>query len=197
MEHTLLVFADYACPYCYLAESALGRLRDETPVAVDLAAFELRPAGTVLPSVTEAWMREAWRRTVEPLAEELGVTMEYPRLTTRTRKAHEAVAYARDHGAGTALHEAVYRAYWRDGRDIGRIDVLMELGREAGLDPAGVKVALDIDQWTARVERDQALAAQLGLRGVPAYVLGGGQEVRVGLQHYDELRDWVMKSHDV
>jgi predicted DsbA family dithiol-disulfide isomerase len=202
-DTTLLVFADYVCPFCHLAESVLERVAGETGVEHVSAAFELRPAGTVLPSVDEPWMRAAWSRTVEPLARELGVEMTYPRVVTRTRKAHEAAAYATAHDAGPAMRRAIYRAYWRDGRDIGRIDVLMELARDVGLEPAGMKVALDIDQWTERVERDVALAAQLGVRGVPAYLLtrspaaGPETELRTGLQRYEELLEWMMVGDDV
>jgi predicted DsbA family dithiol-disulfide isomerase len=215
VDRRLVVFADYACPFCYLAESALQQLRAEG-VTVEAGAFELRPPGTPLPSPDEQWMRTGWQRSVEPLARELGVAMRYPAFSTRTRKAHEAVAFAREQGAMLELHQAVYRAYWEDARDIGRIDVLVEIGAGVGLDRGALRVALDIDQWTERVVGDAQRAGRLGLRGVPAYVLAGddgtatavadgagnevntgvAQRVRIGLQRYDELRVW-MADHDV
>jgi predicted DsbA family dithiol-disulfide isomerase len=205
----LVVFADYVCPFCYLAESVVARLRADGLVPIDGAAVELRPAGTGLPSPEVGWMRESWVRDVEPLAEELGVRMQYPQLMTRTRKAHEAVAYAREHGRFEVMHEAVYRAYWQEGRDIGRIDVLVEIGAEVGLDAAGLRVELDIDKWSERVDQDMAWAALRGVTGVPAYLLhertdeplpAQGGIVRAGLQRYDELRAWVelddVRAHD-
>jgi predicted DsbA family dithiol-disulfide isomerase len=202
-ERTLVIFADYACPFCYLAESVVARLRAEALLPVRGAAVELRPAGTGLPSPEAPAIREAWARTVEPLAEELGVSMRYPAFMTRTRKAHEAVAFARDRGRFEAMHDAVYRAYWQDGRDIGRIDVLMEIGGEAGLDPMELRVELDIDKWAERVEQDGAWAALAGITAVPAYLLteaaaagtaAGPGELRAGLQRYDELRAWVVQD---
>jgi predicted DsbA family dithiol-disulfide isomerase len=220
-DRRLVVFADYVCPFCYLAENVLQRLRAEGTM-VEPAAFELRPPGTPLPSPDEPWLREGWRRSVEPLARELGVTMQYPALSTRTRKAHEAVAFAGGNGVMLEMHQAVYQAYWQDGRDIGRIDVLVEIGADVGLDRGALRVALDIDQWTERVRQDGERAARLALGGVPAYVLAGGsnvpagndrtaapadgaadeantdvaQRVRIGLLRYDELRAW-MADHDV
>jgi predicted DsbA family dithiol-disulfide isomerase len=204
-DRSLVVFGDYVCPFCFLAESGVARLRSEHGVRVESAAFELRPPGTPLPAPDERWMRDAWAGTVEPLARELGVTMRYPAFTTRTRKAHEAVAFARSQAAAEPMHEAVYRAYWQDGRDIGRIDVLTEIAGEVGLDRGGLRVALDIDQWTERVLQDTAWAAQLRLAGVPAYLLRGSggdedpalpvaAEVRTGLQRYDDLRAWVVRD---
>jgi predicted DsbA family dithiol-disulfide isomerase len=200
LSRRLVVFADYVCPFCYLAESVLARLRADGIVPIDGCAVELRPAGTGLPSPEVGWMRESWERDVLPLAAELGVEMQYPTLMTRTRKAHEAVAYARGHGRFDAMHEAVYRAYWQEGRDIGRIDVLTEIGAEVGLDAAGLRVELDIDKWSERVDQDMAWAALRGVTGVPAYLLhevageampAQGGILRSGLQRYDELRAWV------
>jgi predicted DsbA family dithiol-disulfide isomerase len=202
-KRRLVVFGDYVCPFCYLAESEVARLRADQVVDIEAAAVELRPAGTGLPSPEVAWMREAWQHDVEPLAARLGVEMRYPTRVTRTRKAHEAVAFARERGSFEAMHEAVYRAYWRDGRDIGRIDVLMEVGAEVGLDPMELRVELDIDKWAERVDRDIAWAAVAGVTGVPAYLLyvpdAAGQptqggELHAGMQRYDELKAWVARN---
>lgn len=209
------MYSDYVSPSCYLADAEVGRLLREPGMRVDAAAFELRPPGTGPLSMDDPGMRQRWA-DIEPLAQQLGVRMQYPRFMTRTRKAHEAVAWARERGADRTLHEAVFRAYWQEGRDIGRIDVLMQLAGELGLDAMGLKVALDIDQYTGRVERDEAAAALLRLRDVPAYVLvasapgetGAGEEqddgrdglavaVRMGLQRFMELRDWVAGDNDV
>jgi len=192
MDKLLLVFADYVCPYCYLSDLGLGRLRREN-VDMEVGAYELWPPDAALPSGREAWMVEGWERSVAAIAREVGVAVERATLMTRTRKAHEAVAYARSIGARDAMHEAVYHAYWQERRDIGRIDVLVDIAGALGLDRTDMKVALDIDQWTARVEQDLAATAHLEVGGVPAYlrVRDGQGELRVGMQRYDELRDWV------
>jgi predicted DsbA family dithiol-disulfide isomerase len=198
VDSRLIVFADYTCPYCFLAESELVRLRADG-IVVEPAAFELRPPGAPLPADDDARVRAAHTRAAAAGAA-LGRRLPQPRPPVRTRKAHEAVAYARGAGAEIRLHEALYRAYWDAGRDIGRIDVLSEIGAEQGLDTGSVRVSLDIDQWTAFVEGQEAWAAQLGIRAVPAYVLAAGDDVlgvRVGLQRYTELRDWIMVNDDV
>jgi predicted DsbA family dithiol-disulfide isomerase len=201
----LVLFADYVCPFCFLAEAAVARLRESAGMAVTGAAFELRPSGTPLPDVEAQWLRDAWTRSVEPLAAQRGVSLQRPSLMTRTRKAHEAAAYARSEDRWAAMHTAIYAAYWQEGRDIGRIDVLVDIGRDVGLDASGLRVALDIDQWTARVEQDEAWAAQLRLGGVPAYVLtaagdggtGVAADIRIGLQQYEELKAWVERDNDI
>lgn len=204
-EKRLILFGDYVCPYCFFAEVGAARLREEGVVRVEGAAFELRPAGTPLPAVEDRWSRDVWTRTIAPLADGLGVVLKRPTLMTRTRKAHEAAAYARSEGRYDGMHAALYAAFWQEGRDIGRIDVLAEIGREVGLDASGLRVALDIDQQTARVEEDEAWAARLGLGAVPAWVMtndgaagtGVAADVLVGLQRYEELKAWVERDNDI
>ena len=192
-EKRLIVVADYTCPWCYLAYTGAARLGVEG-VSADGAAFELRPPGSPL----EADRDDAWWRAVELEAERLGVPIRRPALMTRTRKAHEAAAFARSEGRFAAMHGAIFDAYWQGGLDIGRIDVLVSIGRAAGLDAGRLRVALDIDQWTDRVQQDEAWSARLGLAGVPAYVLTDGTgvaaDIRVGLREHDELKAWV--EHD-
>jgi predicted DsbA family dithiol-disulfide isomerase len=204
-EKRLVLFGDYVCPYSFFAEVGAVRLREEGTVQVEGAAFELRPAGTPLPAAETQWPDDTWTRTIEPLADGVGVVLKRPTLVVRTRKAHEAAAYARSEGRYAAMHAALYAAYWQEGRDIGRIDVLSEIGREVGLDASGLRVALDIDQQTARVEQDEAWAARLGLDAVPAWVMtndgadgtGVAAGILVGLQRYEELKAWVERDNDI
>jgi predicted DsbA family dithiol-disulfide isomerase len=189
----LLVFGDYVCPFCYLAEAGIDRLRQDGD-AVEAGAYELWPSGTALPSADARWMREGWEQVVAPLAAELGVRMDYPAIVTRTRKAHEAAAFARAEGALVPMQQALYAAYWQQGRDIGRIDVLTDIAGEIGLDRGATRVALDIDSWSERVAQDRALAVKLRLSGVPAYVDTARGAVHVGLQRYHELRTWVTQD---
>jgi predicted DsbA family dithiol-disulfide isomerase len=164
----LVVFADYACPFCYLAEVALAQLAaDGCPI--ERRALELRPSPAPLPDLRAQRYRAGWEAAVQPLADRLGLEMRFPPRPVRTRKAHEAAAFARSRDRLEALHVAIYRGYFVEGRDIGRIDVLVAIGAEVGLDPVELKVELDVDRWTAQVEQDEAEAARLGITAVPAF----------------------------
>ncbi|HEX6133627.1 MAG TPA: DsbA family protein [Longimicrobiales bacterium] len=204
-EERLIVFADYVSPLCCLADHVVRRFRQKRGVRVDGAAFELRPPGTPLADPGAPGRIDEWQRHVAPLAGELGVELKPPAVATRTRKAHEAAAYARSVGRFDAMHGAILGAYWEAGADIGRIDVLVEIGRGIGLDATGLRVALDIDQWTERVEADEAWAAQLGVQGVPAYVRAAtgadgttvAADIGTGLRQLDELEAWWERKHDI
>lgn len=188
----VVVFSDFTCPFSHVTEAALRRLHGEGLAAPRYAAFELYPAPAPLPAAPD----EGDLALARPLADELGVALAPPAVTPRTRKAHEAAKAADAHGAGPAMREAIFAAHFRDGRDIGRIDVLVELGAALGLDATELKVVLDVDRFGAAVSADRALAARLGIAAVPALVVGGGAgaELVVGAQPYAVLRELLERK---
>ena len=182
----VLVFTDFTSPFCHVTEAALRRLEREGLAAPRYAAFELHPAGAPLPAAPPADEVEAAR----PLADELGIALAPPAAMARTRKAHEAAKFAAARGVEREMREAVFTAYFRDGRDVGRIDVLVELGASIGLDATEMKVVLDVDSLAGAVAADEALARRLGIAAVPALVIGAGADAELvtGALPYAELR---------
>lgn len=183
------IFSDFTCPFSYVTEAALRRVAAERGVEVRYRAVELYPTPEPLP--LDGGME--WEEALRPLAREAGVELRRPGYQSRTRKAHEAARFAGEKGKGPEMREAIFAAYFAERRDVGRIDVLVELGERVGLDRTELKVVLDIDQLTGPVLADEALAARSGVRGTPVLVVGSGPgaEVLVGAQSYAALRDAV------
>jgi predicted DsbA family dithiol-disulfide isomerase len=170
---------------------ALAPLRAEG-VRIENRPFELRPAPAPLPDLEAPQYLAGWEQSVMPLAAALGAPgMKRPRLSTRTRKAHEAAAFAREHGAGDAMHRAIYEAYFLEQRDIGRVDVLVEIGASVGLERMALKVALDIDRHTDEVVAHEAEAGRLGITAVPAHLAAGADgryRLMMGVRPTEDVR---------
>jgi predicted DsbA family dithiol-disulfide isomerase len=166
------LFADFTSPFCFVTEVALARVSASRPIEVRAKSFELHPAPSPLPDPAHD---PDDLELARPLAAELEIDMRAPTFCPRTRKAHEAVAFATDRGLGEVMRAALYSAYWRRERDIGRIDVLMEIAAEVGMDPMELKIALDIDLFREDVLADETLARRLGVVGVPTLYLGRGE----------------------
>ena len=180
------LYGDYACPFSYLAERVVQALLEEG-IPVAQRAFELRPAGT---AVME------WPAGVEHVAEQWQVPLRRPVRAVRTGKAHEAAKQAAAKGAHAAMHEAIFRAHFVDGRDIGRIDVLAELAAEVGLDASEMRVVLDVDRWADEVAADRSRATRLGIDATPAFVVPGeaGSRVLLGLEEPAALIERVRRA---
>jgi predicted DsbA family dithiol-disulfide isomerase len=187
----VLIFSDFTCPFSHVTEAALRRLEDEGLAAPRYAAYELYPAPAPLPAAVSADDVEAAR----PLADEAGVPLRPPAPVPRTRKAHELAKLADERGMGRAVRDAIFAACFGAGRDVGRVDVLVELAAALGLDPTETHVVLDVDRYSAAVDADRALARRLGIAAVPALVVGGGAdaELLLGAQPIGVLRE-VLRS---
>ena len=186
------VYGDFVCPFSWMVGPVLERVRSELFLTVNRRAFELRPVPAPFPD--EGYLHASWEHSVLPIAQSLGIEVRFPLVRTRTRKAHEAVAFANTRGLADAMCDAIYRGYFRDALDIGRIDVLARIGAGVGMDYIELRNALEGDHFTDTVLEDLERAAILGITAVPAFVLSDSSEdgaTRIGWQSADDLRQWL------
>ncbi len=158
-------------------------------VEIEWLAFELRPEPAPLPDMTGPGgerFRQGWERGVAPMAATLGVEMHFPPFKSRSRQAHEAAVYARDHNRFEQMRVALFRAFFVENRDIGEVDVLVGIGASVGLEADDLCAALAEGRHTNEVIEQERLAARIGISAVPTIVIG---QVGVqGAQPYDVLR---------
>ncbi len=193
------VWSDYVCPFCYLEMPGLAQLagRFGGKVAITWRAFELRPDPVPTLDPDGEYLHRIWNQSVYPMAEARGMTLRLPPVQPRSRKAFEAVAFARDRGRFTAMHDGLFRAFFQDGRDLADVAVLKDVAARAGLDADALGVALDEGRHLDQVLADERLAQDLGITGVPAMVIGradAGERVLVsGAQPFTVLEAAVRK----
>jgi len=165
-------FYDYIDPASFLIERQLAALEAEAAVAVKRLPFELRPPPSpLIDPLEEAW-RERWRDAQGATAA-AGIEFASPRLVPWTRKAHELALEAGGRDRFEPVHRALFEAYQLQGRDLGRVDVLLDIAVRNGMDLTRTKAVLDVDRHTAALEQARAQGERLGVAGVPALLSGG------------------------
>ncbi|HYP72977.1 MAG TPA: DsbA family oxidoreductase, partial [Microbacterium sp.] len=92
---------------------------------------------------------------------------------TNTVKAHELLHHAKAQGRQAEMSERLMAAYFTEGRHVGRVDDLVALAAEAGLDADQAREALESGRHLADVRADQAQAQAYGIQGVPFFVIDG------------------------
>lgn len=167
------VWSDYVCPFCYLEVPALDRLKQQLGHGVEVVwhAFELRPEPAPTLDPNGSYIRNAWTRSVYPMAAERGLPMQLPPVQPRSRMAFEAAFFARDAGRFEEMHVALFRAFFEHGRNIGEVDELLRIAETSGVDTSGLRTALDEGRYTAAVLEDQQQAHALGINAVPLMLL--------------------------
>jgi predicted DsbA family dithiol-disulfide isomerase len=198
------VWSDYVCPFCYLAEPTLAQVEQEFKKAVQITwrAFELRPDPVPTLDPNGEYLREIWARAVYPMAEQRGLRLRLPPMQPRSRWAHEAAAFARAQKRFAALHDALFRAFFEEGKHIGHLDTVVQLGETVGLNPEHLRRALREGRYRAGVLSDEATARELGLAGVPATLVRAACEplersiVVEGAQPYEAFQKAVTRVLD-
>jgi predicted DsbA family dithiol-disulfide isomerase len=116
------------------------------------------------------YLQNAWTNSVYPLAGRLGITMKLPPMQPRSRLAHEAAHWARSRGRFDDYHEAIFRAFFERGENLGEIEVLASLAPALGLEAESLRQALEGREFAKSVLDDEREAEVLGVSGVPAFI---------------------------
>lgn len=204
---TLDIFSDPVCPWCLIGKAQLDRALEQVPdhpFRIEWHPFQLNPdlpaGGADRRSYLEAKFGgqrkavEIYARVMQA-AEAAGVEINLERIDRQpnTLDAHRLIHWAGLEGRQSAMVAALFRAYFRDGRDIGDAATLAAIAGEAGMDAAlaGRLLASDADR-EAIIARD-AHARARGVNAVPTfvvanqYVLPGAQPVELWRRVMDEI----------
>jgi predicted DsbA family dithiol-disulfide isomerase len=113
-------------------------------------------------------------------------------MTYNSRLAQELGKWAESQPGGEAIHDALFRAYFVDARNIGDPAVLLQIAKSLGLDEAKAREVLEKRTHKAGVDADWEKSRRYGVTGVPTFVIGN-QGV-VGAQPYETLVELVKQS---
>jgi predicted DsbA family dithiol-disulfide isomerase len=171
-------------------------LKEEFRISDEWVSFEIHPEtppeGVVLSERFSEAVLNRMFQNIRAAGIPLGLRFgELSRLSNSSR-ALEASEYARDQGHYDTFHTKVFRAYFTDTRDIGSLDVLLDLARADGLDTNELKTALEDRQYASRLDEAHAEARQLGITAVPTFIVDGGERI-IGAQSLDFFRDKLRK----
>lgn len=192
----VLVFFDYACPFCYLDWPRFKRLRAEHSAELVLVPYELRPTmpaqGVPLEQLgprhserVETYMRK--------MAEEGRLSLVFPDFMPNTHSALALGEFARDVGpdAHEAIHEALFEAYNGRAADIGNETVLLDVAESHGFDRGEVAEAFVQGTYDERLHQFYHLALSMGVTATPAALICN--ELLIGTRPYKLLEDSLQR----
>ena len=123
---------------------------------------------------------------------EFGLVFNRVTLLSNSRFALEASEFARDAGCYEVFHERMFRAYFTDLMDIGRLDVVCRVAEECGLDANDVRRALQERRYATRLAEVREEGERSFVSGIPTFVVGGRHQI-VGAQPLDIFTDLFRK----
>jgi predicted DsbA family dithiol-disulfide isomerase len=203
------IFSDLICPWCFIGKRRLDRaleqistddiriqwrpfqLYPDLPVeGVDRAAFYKARFGP------DADARKVGARITEE-AREAGIALDYPRIARvpNTLNGHRLVAFFDGDPRQHALMDALFTAYFIEGRDLGDSDVLSTIAERFGADAATIRARLESEELVREISGQVQGAYNAGLSGVPCFVLAGRFGIP-GAQPVDTMRQFIERARE-
>ena len=202
------IWSDYVCPFCYIGKKQLEQAIEDTGFAgqVELVykSYQLDPTTPVDTNVStyEALAKKygmslekakEMTQGVATRAKEVGLNYNFDKLMEEnTLKAHRLVKWAEQQGDATPLVEALLHGYFIEAKRIGQDNVLVDIAEQIGLNRDEAAKILVTDEYKSEVESDIQEGLELGVRGVPFFVLNRKYGIS-GAQPQEVFEDTLRK----
>ncbi len=207
------IWSDVMCPFCYIGkrkfETALEGFEHKDKVEVVWKSFQLNPDMKTEPGKNinqylaeiKGWsleQAEKINKQVTETAKAAGLNYNFDKaVIANSFDAHRLIQLAKKNNRGDAAEERLFKAYFTEGKNIADAEILVHLGIDIGLDATDVKTMLAGQDYTDEVKKDIYEAQQVGVRGVPFFVIdrkyavSGAQESAVFTQALNKA--WAEK----
>jgi predicted DsbA family dithiol-disulfide isomerase len=176
----------------------IEKLRKNFKIEVQWRAFPLHPETPV----EGLSMKEIYAARIvnipqmldrlKRVADELGLPLGERKKTYNSRRAQELGKWAESRDRGDEFHDAVFRAYFADGKNIARVTALAAIVKGIGLSEKEAREVLIKRTFQDAVDSDWDLACQLGISSVPTFVVD--DEAVVGFQSYEILEQFLLEK---
>ncbi|WP_130735652.1 DsbA family protein [Flavobacterium sp. J27] len=180
------IWSDIMCPFCYIGkrriEGALANFRHKDNVIIEWKSFQLDPnfkaseGDNVIHHLAKKYGKDiAWATqmtdNVSQTAKSAGLDFHFEKaIMANSFHAHRLLHLAKKHNLGNDLKELLFKAYFTDGKDVNHLETLNELGQAVGLSKEEIENVLHSNDFSEEVEKDLAMAQEIGIQGVPFFV---------------------------
>lgn len=181
------IWSDIVCPWCYIGkrrfEEALKNFKNASDVEVEYKSFQLNPDTVTDPhSSTVEYLSNkygidrqraaAMTANVTQIAKEIGLSYDLENaIVANTFRAHQLLHLAKIHSRQLILKENLMRAYFTDRKNVDDVNVLVDIATASGLSADESREVLEKKSFEEAVRLDIYEAQQLGITGVPFFVL--------------------------
>ena len=179
------IFSDPVCPWCYVGKANLDRAlaqHPDHPFVIQWHPFQLNPEMPAEGVAKRAYLEEKFggKARVDAVHERLrevargaGLDMnpDKPQRMPNTLNAHRLIHWAGIEGVQQAVVNALMRAYWTEGRDIGDLATLADIAAENGMDREATLRLLHSDADADDIQARDQDARQKGVNSVPTFLI--------------------------
>jgi predicted DsbA family dithiol-disulfide isomerase len=205
------IWSDVMCPFCYIGkrkfEKALEQFPHKNNIDIIWKSFQLDPTTVTDPSLNtienlaqkKGWSKEQANETISHvtgIAKKVGLDFHFEKaVVANSFDAHRLSHLAKKYGKQNDLEEKLFLAYFTEGKNTADHSTLLQIGKEVGMDEQEITAILNSDTYANDVEQDIIEAQQVGVRGVPFFVLDRKYAVS-GAQESDTFLGALTKAYE-
>lgn len=204
---TVDVVSDVMCPWCFIGKRRLEEaiaLVPDIPLDIRWRPYQLDPTLPPEGRDREDYLNTKFGgperaaeiyATIEHAGRDAGIEFRFDliRVSPNTLDAHRLIRWSYSTGLQDALVEALFAAFFLEGRNIGETDVLVDIAEAVGMDATLVRTLLDNGADRDAVEKEVQMARDLGIGGVPCFIIANAFAVQ-GAQKGAVLADAIQKA---
>lgn len=193
----LEVFTDYVCPWCYLGDNRLKQIKQNYHVKIQVVHYPLHPETPAVGRTLEDLFGngpddiKAKNAHMRALMEAEGLPYSERSHTYNSRLAQEIGSWAETQPGGFAIHDKFFEAYFVDCRNVGDIEVIIDVVKSVGLDEQEARSVLAERRFKAAVDTDWEKSRSYRVTGVPTFVSDG--RGLIGAQPYETLQQFMVE----
>lgn len=205
------IWSDIMCPFCYIGkrhfEAALKQFPQANEVEIEWKSFQLDPTIPKMDERVDVYQyladkkgmsleqSKAMHENVIQMAKNAGLDYNFDiAVVGNSKDAHRLIQFAKTKELGDQAEEALFKAYFTDGKNMADMKDLIEIGTSIGLDSNELTSILESDAFAYEMMQDVQEAQNIGVQGVPffvfdrKYAVSGAQPVEVFLQTLEKVQ---------
>lgn len=187
-QENLYIFYDFVCPYCRISRALVDRLVQEFPILPVYKPYHFAPD---IPEQGEPWPlipteKEGFFDNVRKKSQEWNLDINIPPLRANSKLALKAAEYAREKNCFEIFQQKMFDAYWVDGKNIGALQVVLEVASSVGLNANELSEKLQRGDYDQILIQSQEEMQRINYVAIPTFVIS--TYVVYGIHEYDTVR---------
>lgn len=192
MKPKIIVYSDNICPFCTVGAKRLKKLQQELDFDVEWKAFEIHPEtpkeGVKTADYFPNYDMKKMKNHIENFGKDVGMKLN-GNVLANSKLSLATNEFAKEMGKFNEFHEAIFKANFEDGENIGDIDVLLTIAQSIGFNKEELSQYLDDQKNLKAIDESSAQAKKLGITGVPSFIINN--KMVVGAQSTEVLKEFI------
>ncbi len=192
----ILIFSDYAWPFCYIGKGIVDELKKEFEIDDEWISYELHPEvpveGGKVSDLFPGMSVDNMFNNLSNMGKKFGVTFSGTDLISNTHSALLASEYAKEKGKFHEFHNRLFYVYFNEGKNIGDVELLKSIAEDIGLDKEEMIKRIEDDLYENKLAQARNIALQYEVNSTPTFIINDKYAI-VGAQSIESFKKILSK----